>query len=84
MEAMWTRFQPLAQEIKKVVDSGELGLPIALHADLSGDFDIESEYLLERPTKLPALLGDRVKDVLRCESGHRESPRHITGSLSKC
>ncbi|KAL1710754.1 hypothetical protein EV121DRAFT_285181 [Schizophyllum commune] len=42
MEAMWTRFQPLAQEIKKVVDSGELGLPIALHADLSGDFDIEN------------------------------------------
>ncbi|KAL1667845.1 hypothetical protein GGF50DRAFT_124472 [Schizophyllum commune] len=42
MEAMWTRFQPLAQEIKKVVDSSELGLPIALHADLSGDFDIEN------------------------------------------
>ncbi|KAF8582789.1 NAD(P)-binding protein [Ramaria rubella] len=42
MEAMWTRFQPIAHEVKKVIDSGELGDIRVLHADLSGDFDIEN------------------------------------------
>ncbi|KAF8518054.1 NAD(P)-binding protein, partial [Hysterangium stoloniferum] len=40
MEAMWTRFQPIAHEVKKVIDSGILGHIKVLHADLSGDFDI--------------------------------------------
>ena len=43
MEAMWTRFQPLALEVKKIAEEGSLGKPVLLHADLSGDFDIESE-----------------------------------------
>jgi len=42
MEAMWTRFQPIAQAIKGVIDQGGLGAPVMVHADLSGDFDIES------------------------------------------
>ncbi len=45
MEAMWTRFQPIAAEVKRIAEEGSLGLPVVLHADLSGDFDIESEYL---------------------------------------
>jgi predicted dehydrogenase len=45
MEAMWTRFQPLALEVKRINDSGELGKPLTVQADLSGDFDIESEFL---------------------------------------
>ena len=48
MEAMWTRFQPLVRELKSIVEGkdgeeGSLGRPEVLHADLSGDFDIESE-----------------------------------------
>lgn len=43
MEALWTRFQPLVQEVKRIAEDGSLGLPVMLHADLSGDFDIESE-----------------------------------------
>lgn len=43
MEAMWTRFQPITKEVKRVAEEGSLGLPVVLHADLSGDFDIESE-----------------------------------------
>jgi predicted dehydrogenase len=43
MEAMWTRFQPIAQAIKGVIDQGVLGAPVMVHADLSGDFDIESK-----------------------------------------
>ena len=46
MEAMWTRFQPIALEVKRVAEEGSLGLPVVLHADLSGDFDIESEWIL--------------------------------------
>ena len=45
MEAMWTRFQPIAKEVKRIAEDGSLGLPVVLHADLSGDFDIESGYL---------------------------------------
>jgi predicted dehydrogenase len=43
MEALWTRFQPLALDLKRVAEEGNLGLPVVLHADLSGDFDIESK-----------------------------------------
>jgi predicted dehydrogenase len=46
MEAMWTRFQPLVKDIKAVAEEGSLGLPVVLHADLSGDFDVDSEWLL--------------------------------------
>ena len=42
MEAMWTRFQPLTLEVKKIIEEGSLGAPIMLHADLSNDFDINS------------------------------------------
>lgn len=44
MEAMWTRFQPLTLEVKRIAEEGSLGLPVVLHADLAGDFDIESEW----------------------------------------
>lgn len=50
MEAMWTRFQPLTKEVKKIAEDGILGDPVLLHADLSGDFDIDSElYFLMGP-----------------------------------
>lgn len=42
MEAMWTRFHPLTREVKKVAESGALGLPVVVHADLSIDFDLPS------------------------------------------
>ncbi|EIN06157.1 NAD(P)-binding protein [Punctularia strigosozonata HHB-11173 SS5] len=42
MEAMWTRFQPLVKEVKRIMDEGSLGPVNILHADLSGDFDIEN------------------------------------------
>lgn len=47
MEALWTRFHPLTNEVKKVSEGGSLGDPVVLQADLSGDFDIESELLRE-------------------------------------
>jgi predicted dehydrogenase len=43
MEALWTRFQPLVIEVKKIAESGVLGEPVAVHADLSMDFNLESE-----------------------------------------
>ncbi|KAJ2914641.1 hypothetical protein MD484_g5778, partial [Candolleomyces efflorescens] len=42
MEAMWTRFQPLALEVKRIAEEGSLGRPVVLHADLSGDFDVQN------------------------------------------
>ena len=44
MEAMWTRFQPLALEVKRIAEEGSLGRPVVLHADLSGDFDVQSAF----------------------------------------
>ena len=44
MEAMWTRFQPAALEIAKIAQEGSLGKPVLVHADLSGDFGIESKW----------------------------------------
>ena len=49
MEAMWTRFQPLAHAFKKVLEDGRLGPPVTIHADLSHDFDIESACVM-RPS----------------------------------
>jgi len=44
MEAVWTRFHPLTLDVKKIAEGGSLGAPVVLHADLSGDFDVNSEY----------------------------------------
>jgi len=42
MEAMWTRFQPAAAAVRKLIEGGTLGKPVVVDADLSGDFDVES------------------------------------------
>ncbi|KAF5355270.1 hypothetical protein D9758_006064 [Tetrapyrgos nigripes] len=42
MEAMWTRFHPLSLEFKKIAESGVLGAPTVMHADLSVDFGIKN------------------------------------------
>ena len=47
MEAMWTRFLPIAVAIKEIIDKGDLGAPVMVHADLSSDFDIESGSSVE-------------------------------------
>lgn len=52
MEAMWTRFQPLTKEVKKIAEEGQLGDPVVLHADLSGDFDIHSKSFNTYPAKV--------------------------------
>ncbi|KAH7929088.1 NAD(P)-binding protein [Leucogyrophana mollusca] len=62
MEALWTRFQPLTKEVKKLAESGVLGDPVALQADLSGDFGInnlpKSHRILD-----PALGGGALLDL---------------------
>jgi len=62
MEAMWTRFQPLTLEVKNVIDKGELGAPIVLHADLSGNFDIQNIPKTHRILD-PALGGGALLDL---------------------
>ncbi|KAG6891237.1 hypothetical protein C0995_008489 [Termitomyces sp. Mi166 len=62
MEAMWTRFQPLTLEVKKIIEEGSLGAPVVLHADLSGDFDI---YNIPKTHRIldPALGGGAILDL---------------------
>lgn len=62
MEAMWTRFQPLVREIHKVITEGELGKPVVLHADLSGDFGLNSIPKTHR-ILAPALGGGALLDL---------------------
>jgi len=49
MEALWTRFQPLTKEVKELIDSGKLGLPVVVHADFSNDFGINSKSHMLAP-----------------------------------
>ncbi|KAF8159590.1 hypothetical protein B0H34DRAFT_410188 [Crassisporium funariophilum] len=62
MEAVWTRFQPLSLEVKKIAEGGSLGLPVLLHADLSGNFDIHNLPLTNRILD-PALGGGALLDI---------------------
>lgn len=62
MEAMWTRFQPLVLAVKKVIEKGQLGNPVVLHADLSGNFDIHNIPTSHRILN-PALGGGALLDL---------------------
>lgn len=62
MEALWTRFQPLVLEVKRIAEEGSLGLPVLLHADLSGNFDINNIPLTHRILD-PALGGGALLDI---------------------
>ncbi|KLO11609.1 NAD(P)-binding protein [Schizopora paradoxa] len=94
MEALWTRFQPLALEFKKIAESGELGDPVSLHADLSGDFDIENIPKTHRILD-PMLGGGALLDLgpyplvwaimalYEHPKNKAAKPERITGSMSK-
>ena len=43
MEAVWTRFQPIAQAVRDVIASGKLGKPKRFTADFSMDQNMEGE-----------------------------------------
>ncbi|KAH9066677.1 NAD(P)-binding protein [Lactarius vividus] len=62
MEAMWTRFQPIALAVKRVIDEGRIGAPVLVHADLSGNFDIENLPLTHRILD-PKLGGGAILDL---------------------
>ncbi|KAJ7257956.1 hypothetical protein B0H12DRAFT_1110773 [Mycena haematopus] len=62
MEAMWTRFQPLPLAVIKILNSGDLGAPVVVHADLSGDFDIHNIPKTHRILD-PALGGGAILDL---------------------
>ncbi|KAF8889338.1 NAD(P)-binding protein [Infundibulicybe gibba] len=94
MEAVWTRFQPLSLEVKKIVDGGSLGLPVVLHADLSGDFDLHNIPKTHRILD-PALGGGALLDVgpyplfwailtlFEHPSNDLKGPTQISGSMMK-
>ncbi|KAG8857124.1 hypothetical protein FRB91_011743 [Serendipita sp. 411] len=62
MEAMWTRFLPVAQYISDLVRGEELGEVRILHADLSGDCKID-ELSLDHRLIDPKLAGGALLDL---------------------
>ncbi|KAJ7460599.1 hypothetical protein FB451DRAFT_496276 [Mycena latifolia] len=62
MEAMWTRFHPLSLALLKILHGGELGAPVVVTADLSGDFDIKNVPTTHRMLD-PALGGGALLDL---------------------
>jgi len=94
MEALWTRFQPLVAELKKIAESGELGDPVVLHADLSGDFDVENIPKTHRILD-PMLGGGALLDLgpypvvwaiialFEHPKNKGAKPTHVSGSMLK-
>ncbi|KZS94486.1 NAD(P)-binding protein [Sistotremastrum niveocremeum HHB9708] len=94
MEALWTRFLPISQEIKKITDSGELGDIRVVHADLSGDFDVDHIPKTHRILD-PQLGGGALLDLgpypiiwaMMCLYEHPKNalvaPDHIAGTMLK-
>ncbi|KAF8631866.1 hypothetical protein AX15_002136 [Amanita polypyramis BW_CC] len=62
MEAMWTRFQPLSLEVKRIIDEGSLGAPVTIHADISIKFDIHNTPKTHRILN-PQLGGGALLDI---------------------
>ncbi|PCH44242.1 NAD(P)-binding protein [Wolfiporia cocos MD-104 SS10] len=62
MEAMWTRFQPLVKEVKRIAEEGPLGDPVVLHADLAHDFQVDTLPLSHRIIN-PQLGGGALLDL---------------------
>ncbi|TCD69642.1 hypothetical protein EIP91_006867 [Steccherinum ochraceum] len=94
MEAMWTRFQPITKEVKRASEEGNLGDPVVLHADLSGDFDVENIPKTHRILD-PYLGGGAILDLgpypmiwavvalYEHPSNKKAYPTKITGSIIK-
>ena len=49
MEAMWTRFMPAVVEAKRIVDSGEIGVPANVNVDFGFTADAGPEHRLFNP-----------------------------------
>ncbi|OCF42821.1 hypothetical protein I317_03298 [Kwoniella heveanensis CBS 569] len=62
MEAVWTRFHPLAAEVAALLESGKLGKPQRFSADFSMDWKPDSEPASHRMLN-PALGGGSLLDM---------------------
>ncbi|WP_374362194.1 Gfo/Idh/MocA family protein [Pseudoduganella danionis] len=59
MEAMWTRFIPAMVEAKRIIDSGEIGVP----ANVSADFGFTANFGPEHRVFNPVLGGGALLDL---------------------
>lgn len=94
MEALWTRFQPLVKEVKKIAESGILGEPVALQADLSSDFKLQELPKTHRILN-PYLGGGALLDLgpypliwallalYEHPSNQKSKPSQVTGAMLK-
>ncbi|RJG25099.1 Gfo/Idh/MocA family protein [Massilia cavernae] len=49
MEAMWTRFLPALDEVKRIIASGEIGAPVQVTADFGFAADVDPDHRLVNP-----------------------------------
>ncbi|KDR80599.1 hypothetical protein GALMADRAFT_222193 [Galerina marginata CBS 339.88] len=94
MEAVWTRFHPLTLEVKRIAEEGTLGLPVLVHADLSGNFNIHNIPATHRILD-PALGGGALLDIgpyplfwailalYEHPANNSSAPTKITGNMLK-
>lgn len=84
MEAMWTRFHPLAKALKAIAEEGTLGSPVTLRADLSMDFNIESAFLDScNPDVQPLSTGSRTAQISQ-DTRSTVRWRSTAGPVSLC
>lgn len=63
MEAVWTRFFPLAREVRSIIQSGALGRIVRVWADLSFWNDVEKEFGTEHRMVNLDLAGGALLDL---------------------
>ncbi|MGZ8290972.1 MAG: Gfo/Idh/MocA family protein [Telluria sp.] len=49
MEAMWTRYLPAIDEVKRIIDTGEIGAPVQVTADFGFAADVDVDHRLVNP-----------------------------------
>jgi len=49
MEAMWTRFLPVMNEVRKIIEEGTIGLPQVLYADFGVSFNFDPKSRIYNP-----------------------------------
>jgi len=94
MEAMWTRFQPVAEYVKQIVAKDELGPVRLVTADLAGDFKLDQIAKTHRILD-PHLGGGALLDLgpypfvwliialFEYPKNQNRRPTSITGSMMK-
>jgi predicted dehydrogenase len=84
MEAMWTRFLPLIQDVKAIVDSGDLGTINSIRAELGFPFAYDEGSRLGDSSLGGGALMDLGVYGISLAHYLRGAPNHVQGSAVLC